>query len=312
MWLDLLVVAVLVLFAGFGAWRGALVSGLSLFSLLGAYAAAVWGGPLLAPMFGEGSLLALPVAASAAFLGAYIALSLISALLRRIFAGDGEHSARDRFLGACFGGVRGLLIALLLSYLAIWLDALRESGTATGLPELGDSNAAAITGEVVESGIEAALGEGAPGAKVAARLAAQPAVAIGELQGVLEHRAIFSLREDATFWNQVEQGEVSRAMARPSYVGLRRDAELRRQLAALGLVPPEGADDAMAFDAAVADVLHQVGPRLRDLRNDPALHELMQDPEIAAMAQNGDTAGLLMHPDFRALVQRVIARPATE
>ena len=52
-----------------------------------------------------------------------------------------------------------------------------------------------------------------------------------------------------------------------------------------------------------------LGPRIRELREDPELQELMQDPEVVTMAQSGDTLALMGHPGFRRLITRVASTP---
>ena len=85
-----------------------------------------------------------------------------------------------------FGAVRGGLVVLLLSWLALWVDALRVTGTAEILPEISDSSAAAVTGTVVEAGVVAALSDSGPSSRVVARIAAHPGVALSEVQGLVE------------------------------------------------------------------------------------------------------------------------------
>jgi hypothetical protein len=133
---------------------------------------------------------------------------------------------------------------------------------------------------------------------------------VGELQQVLENPRFEALREDAAFWSYVEAGALDTAMGRVSFRDLAQDAELRGELAALGLITPEAAADEQAFTAATADVLREVGPRLRALREDPALQELMEDPEVGDLLRSGNYLGLLSHPGFRQLVSRV-ASPAS-
>jgi len=94
-------------------------------------------------------------------------------------------------------------------------------------------------------------------------------------------------------------------MNRGSFQQLQHDASLRHKLANLALVTDEAADDPAAFRQEIGEVLREVGPRIRGLRNDPALQDLMRDPQVVAMIQSGDTLGLLGHPGFRDLVQRV-------
>ena len=54
------------------------------------------------------------------------------------------------------------------------------------------------------------------------------------------------------------------------------------------------------------EVLEQVSPRLRQLKNDPALHKLAQDPAIQRALASGDTLTLLKNPEFRALLNRTL------
>lgn len=309
MWLDALAALLLALFVVAGAWRGALASGLALASLVGAYAAALTLGPVLAPGLSPrlGPALGLAAASTGVFLASFAALGFAGALLRR--NAPEPEGARDRFLGGVFGGLRGLGIVLLLSYLALWLDAARATGMAPYLPDLEGSRAAALTSEVVESAVEAGLGAEDPAARLTARLAARPAQAVGELSAVVESDRFAALREDEMFWTYVESGNVDAALARSSYLRLQRDPAERARLAALGLVPAEAETDPQAFREAVAEVMRQVAPRLRAVRNDPALEQLLADPEVTAMLQRGDTLALLRHPGFRALVDRVISQP---
>ena len=62
----------------------------------------------------------------------------------------------------------------------------------------------------------------------------------------------------------------------------------------------------------MAAVLHEVGPRLRGLRDDPALRELLADPDVAAAVQSGDHLALFSNPEFRAVVARVMERPGAD
>jgi uncharacterized membrane protein required for colicin V production len=312
MWLNVLAGGVLAACAALGAWRGALATGLGIASLLLAYAAAVFVGPALAPSVGEwlgvGAWIAIPVASSFVFFAACAVLGLVSRLLRRL--GNPQNSGRsprDRLLGGSFGAVRGLLIAMMLVYLAMWVDALRATGTATPMPEIGESAAADFTGEVVKSAIESTLDESEPTTRVAARFAASPAVSAVELQGVIEDPSFVRLRGDAQFWSAVENGNLDAAFRRDSFRNLENQAPVRQKLANLGLVPDEAALDSEAFRLAVAEVLGEVGPRLRGLRSDPGLRDLLEDPEVVAMIENGDTLRLLAHPGFRELLDRVTA-----
>jgi uncharacterized membrane protein required for colicin V production len=316
MWLDLVALAILASFAVIGAVRGALRTGMGLLALVVGYVAAVTLAPVLGPPIGSAlgvsEWIALPLGGTAGFALGYAGIALMGAVIRRYAdSPDGDKSPRDRFLGACFGAVRGALVVLLVSWLALWLDAVRETGGATPLPPVADSAAARVTGEVVERGIGAALGD-QPGGRMAARLAARPAATIADMEDVLESESIQGLRSDAGFWSEVERGDVDAALARTSFRLLASDPDVRGRLAELGLVREESGADAQAFRDDVAGVLHQVAPRIRNLQQDPELRALVEDPQVVAMLESGDTLGLLRHPGFRELVDRITSQPAAE
>jgi uncharacterized membrane protein required for colicin V production len=312
MWLDALALLILGLFAGVGALRGGLASGLSLLTLGVAYTSAILAAPvyggLAAELFGTPGWLGMPIAGSVAFLLALVVMSVVSRVLRRLEKrGQGEgRSARDRFAGGVFGAVRGGLVVLLLSYLAIWVDALRTTGTAPELPEIGPSAATSVTETLVEAGVGAMVDADAPSGRMLARMAARPGQSIAELQTLIEEPAIVELRGDAMFWTYVEHGSIDAALNRRGAMALVYDRGLRGRLGELGLIEDEAVEDPQAFREAAADVLREVGPRLRGLREDPALQELMHDPEVVAAVQSGNHLALLGHPGFRAVVARVM------
>jgi uncharacterized membrane protein required for colicin V production len=316
MWLDLVALGILAIFAVIGAVRGGLRTGMGLLALVVGYVSAVMLAPVIGPPLGAAlgvsEWIAVPLGGTLGFVAGYAGTALLGALLRRfVEAPDGERSPRDRFLGACFGAVRGGLVVLLVSWLALWLDALRASGGSAPVPPVAESAAARVTGEVVERGLGAALGD-QPGARLAARLAARPAAAIADLEGVLESESIQGLRSDEGFWSEVERGNVDGALARSSFRLLASDPDVRGRLAELGLVREEAAADAQVFRADMADVLHQVAPRIRGLKEDPEVQALVEDPQVVAMLESGDTLGLLRHPGFRQLVDRVTSQPAAD
>jgi len=311
MWLDVVALILLGVFIGMGCLRGALASFIGLAALVAGYAAAVAAAPTLGPRLPLSpempAIACVVLAGSGVFLLAYLSISIAGKLAVRAQRerSGGTHSLRDRFLGGAFGAVRGAFVVLLVSWLALWLDALRATGTAELVPQVAGSAAAEATSAVVEASVGAALAGGGPEAAFVARLAARPALAVDELQQVLANPRFEALREDSSFWTYVEAGALDAATGRVSFRDLAQDAELRRELAALGLIAPEAAADEAAFTVAMTAVLREVGPRLRALREDPALQALVEDPEVAGMLNSGDYLGLLSHPGFRQLVSRV-------
>jgi hypothetical protein len=190
-------------------------------------------------------------------------------------------------------------------YLAMWFDALRATGTAAVVPEIGDPVAARITSGLMQSAIESAVDSAEPAGRSTARFAASPAVSAAELQEVLNDPSFIELRNDARFWNDVEDGHVHAALERGSFARLADDAQLRQKTAQLGLVADRAAFDPDLFRQSIAQVLEVIGPRLRGLHRDPAVQELLADPAVVAKLQSGDTLGLLAHPKFRELVSRL-------
>ena len=312
MWLNALAATVLAACIAAGAWSGALATGLRIATLALAYTAAVVLGPALAPQlgawFGLSGLLGTVAAGSAIFFVAYLVLGIAARFAKTLGPRENTgRSPRDRFLGATLGAVRGALLALMVVYLAMWFDALRATGTATVLPEIGDSIAADITSGVVQS----AMDTHEPAGRFTARFAAHPADAATELQSILDDPAFARLRGDARFWSDVEDGNLAAALQRNSFFNVAGDAQLRRKAANLGLVSEEAALDPDSFRQSIAQVLEEIGPRLRGLHRDPAVQQLLADPAVVAMLESGDTLGLLANPKFRELVSRVSAAPGS-
>ncbi len=314
MLLDVVALGILLLFASIGAWRGLIASASGLVALVLGYVAAIVAGRLygasVAESLGVPALLGGPAAGALAFAGVYFFCGVVSALLRawdrRRRAGE-PRSTSDRLGGAMFGLLRGGLVVLLLGWLALWLDAARElSGGErfAAAPATANSAVAGATGALVESAVEAAL-DGQPGSAVAARMAARPGETLRAAQGLIEDDRIRAVQDDGLFWTYVEHGAVDSALNRRSFWNLVNDAELREQLADLGVIGEDAASDPRAFRAEAAEVLEELGPRIKGLAQDPEIRKLAEDPEILALLENGDTLALVSHPDIQNVVSRL-------
>ena len=318
MWLDVLVIAILSWFTWAGVRQGGLAAGLGILTLVVAYGAAFLAAPVLGAPIADGlglsPLLGVPVAGSIAFLVAFVVMAIVSVILRRR-AGDADdegRSLRDRFLGGAFGAIRGAFVVALLCYLALWVEALRLSGSGSGLPKLGRSAAAAVTSSVVEAGIESALAESGRTGHVVAKLAANPGAVVVDLQSIVSNPHVVAVQQDTHFWANVEAGAIAAALNTRSFIRLSEDEDLRRQMASVGMIDQAAVAEADVFRAAMGDVLSEVGPRIRNLRNDPEIIGLLDDPEVVAMVESGNTIGLMNHPRFRRLVSRVASDPVTD
>lgn len=306
--LDLLALALLLVFAWLGARRGALASGLSLAGIFGGYAAAWWTatrlGAATAEVLGVTTLLGAPIAGSAAFLAVVCVTGMASFVARRRTR-DAVATAASRAGGAFFGALRGGLVALAIGLLAIWLDASQAIGAGQA-EKPADTPLRVATRSAVESGVAAALGD-APGAHAAARALAHPGEAIAGLQTLVETPEIQALARDAAFWSYVEAGAVDAALAESSFQRLQWNAERRRQLAALGLVAEFSAGDPALFRLQMRAALAAIAPRLRALRDDPELAQLAGDPAVADLLARQDWIGILQHAGFQRVLARALA-----
>ena len=249
------------------------------------------------------------VSGSAMFVVAYLVLGIAARFARRLGPRENTgRSPRDRFLGATFGAVRGALLAMMVVYLAMWFDALRATGAAAVLPEIGDSVAADVTSGVVQSAIESAVDTSR--ARRALHGALRGAArglggrAPGESSTIRTSR---ELRGDARFWNDVEDGNLDAALQRSSFHELaQRCAAAAAGSRDLGLVTDEAALDA---ESVPRNRSHRCSRRsgrgCAGCTTTPPMQELLADPAVVAMLENGDTLGLLAHPKFRELVSRV-------
>ena len=314
--IDWIGLAILGLFVLMGARRGALASALRIACPLLAYVAAFFGaslaGPLMTRWFDLPRLLGLALAGTIFFvlglIGAGVAVWLIHRRLGDRLA-SWPRSGPDRIGGGLVGAAHGLVILLLLGVLVSFLDALRISGGAEWLhsmPETHSSRLVAVSQAAVEKGVPAALGGSGPGTRVTTEFLAHPAATLERVQKVLSHPRIDSLQKDRLFWAYVQHNAVDKAINQTSFLSIVYDESLRTELAELGVVSDEAKSDPREFRNSAKEVLEEVGPRLRELKNDPSFQKLARDPEIQQALLSRDTLQLLRHPEFRALVHRTL------
>jgi hypothetical protein len=314
--IDLVAFAILVLFVGIGAWRGAIASATGVLTLVLGYAAGLWaaqsGGTGLAAQLGIPSVFGAPLAGSLAFVGVAVFGGLAGKGLRawdERRRGDLPRTGADRMVGGLFGALRGGLVVLLVAWLALWADAGRRLSHGDRLAAAPDAEASLVAGAAgaaIGKAVEMALddGEGGASARVAGRMAARPAETLEAVQGLVENDRIRAIQEDRLFWTYVSNGAVDSALNRASFWRAIQDDALREQLGELGLVGPEAVSDPRVFREAAGEVLTELGPKIRNLSEDAEIQELAHDPQILAMLESGDTMGLMTHPD----VQRIVAR----
>ncbi len=314
--IDWIGLAILGLFVLMGARRGALASALRIACPLLAYVAAFFGaslaGPLMTRWFDLPRLLGLALAGTIFFvlglIGAGAAVWLIHRRLGDRLA-SWPRSGPDRIGGGLVGAAHGAVILLLLGVLVSFLDALRVSGAAEWLhsmPETESSRLIAVSQAAVEKCIPVALGESGLSTRVATEFLAHPADTVERVQKVLRHPRVDSLLKDRLFWTYVEHNATGKAINQISFLSISYDESLRTDMAELGLVSDGAKSDPREFRNSAKEVLEEVGPRIRELKNDPAFQKLARDPEIRQALAAGDTLQLFRHPEFRSLVSRAL------
>ena len=314
MLLDLASGMILALFTLMGALRGGLASFASLATLLLSYAAAVWAagrlGESVSSKRGLPSFLGPVAAGTAAFVATALLAGVVGAVVKReakSLRGDSRVGTVNRWLGGFFGAVRGGLIVLLLAWLAIWLDAARETGSFAGLeaaPEIDSSATARLTEQVVHAVVSSAMEEGTT-SDVVARFASRPGTSVRSLQALLSDPRIEALQQDRFFWTLVEHGAYQRAMNQRSFREIAHDERLRTRFADLGVISSDAAVDPGRFRSELGPVFRDVGPKLKGLAEDPDLQRLARDPEIASLLESGDTLALIRHPGIQSLAAKV-------
>lgn len=319
MLLDMILFGFLASFVAMGAYRGGLASGTSVVSLLLAYGGGIFCAKnlseTLAAELAIAELFAAAAAGTLGFIGTFVIAGLLGSLLKKWDEerlGEDARGVVDRAVGGFFGAIRGGLVVLLLTWLVIWLDAARDLGAIQGiaqLPQTEDSLFADVTRSVVAEAVERAMVENgeAPeaGARVMARLAASPGVALKGLQDLLADSKIANLQQDKLFWTLIENGASERALNRLSFYQISHDPEMRKRLVDLGIVGPRSLEDVEAFRQEARVVFDEVGPKLKGLREDPELQRLAENPEIIALLESGNTLALLNRPEIQSIVDRI-------
>jgi uncharacterized membrane protein required for colicin V production len=313
MLLDLLAIGLLIGFTILGSHRGAFRSGVGLVSWVGGYAAAALCTARLAPVISD--VTGLPFLLSLGVAGVSIlalALGLGLALIKFIEHRRGEESFRtggDRFGGAIFGALQGGLVVLLVGWLGQWLTAASQAGVPIPGGTAATSVTSRVSGRVIEAGMNAALDEADPASRLATNLAVRPAESLPRLQAILENPRIQTLMRDASFWNHVSAGRLNEALNEPGFLGIAFDATLRGELAEVGIVRAEAAEDPLRFREDSMAAIEQIGPWLGTIASSPELEILAADPDVQKALAEGDTLTLLTHPEIRSLMERVMSAP---
>ncbi len=317
MLLDLVLLSLLAGMVALGAWRGAVVSGSGLFTLILGYLSAI-----LAAQFGSGwvaknlvvsGFIAPAIAGTLGFIVAWIVVSSLAGVFVAWDKERTESTGRgfmDRALGGFFGLARGGLIVVLLAVLFSWLDAARDLGAIDGfaaVPDAESSALAAASGTLVEAAISSALSDSGVAGEVAARLTARPGQALGSMKSVIEDERVTELFTDKLFWTLIQNESIDYAMNRNSIRAIVNGAELRGRVADLGLVTEAARTDRSVFRNALAEVLAEVAPRVERLHHDPEMQALGTDPEIIALLESGNTLALINHPRIKRIVERISA-----
>jgi hypothetical protein len=196
----------------------------------------------------------------------------------------------------------------MLGWLAIWIDAARQTGSFEAVeeaPSIEHSSLVRATEVVVQAAVRAAMDEDGPAGDVVARFASRPGQSVRNLQAVLGDRRIDALQQDRFFWTLVKNGSYHRAMNQKSFRDIVDSPELRRNLSELGVISEVAANDRDAFRKELGAVLDEVGPRIKDLAEDPELQKLARDPEITSLLEQGDALGLMKHRGIQQLAARV-------
>ncbi len=179
--LDLIAGAVVLVFASIGALRGTRATAGRISVLLLSYLMAWFASTRLAgsvaDLIGMNSFVGGAIAGLFAFVATLVLAGIgVRMLLRRDRRRHLEQprSVPDRVGGGLIGATYGVLLSVLIAWLALWVDAAHQAGTLDmGLQTDGSSVAQKAASSLLRAGGGLALGDG-PGAQVAINLLASP------------------------------------------------------------------------------------------------------------------------------------------
>ncbi len=314
MWFDLTCILLLMGLIALGAMRGALASGLALFTMLASYGAAIWMGPNFAPLFESQStlvgVLAIPLGGALAFAIAYITLSISTMLITRAERarreGDEGRSTPDRFFGGTFGAARGLLLLLLIGLFGHYLSQGQRVGVVKMLPPIENSFFTEMSGNLTEMGISMALDQACVASKMAARLAVRPSDTKDQLSEIMSYDSVRGIIADPNFWILVQSGDTSKAINQLSFQRMVYDTPLREKLGELGFLQAEAVENPVLFRESLRPCVSRLCTVMVNIQDNPAIDTLIEDKEVMDLVRAGKTVDLIRHPLFVDAVASVI------
>lgn len=314
MWFDLTCILLLLGLIAAGAMRGALASGLALFTMLASYGVAIGMGPNFAPLFENRTallgVLAIPLGGGLAFAITYITLSISSMLITRAERDrredDEDRSTSDRFFGGTFGAVRGLLLLLLVGIFGHYLAQGQRAGVVKGLPPIEDSFITEMSGNFTEIGISMALDQACVASKMAARLAVRPTDTKDQLGELMAYESVRGVIQDPSFWILVQVSDTFGAINQLSFQRMIYDNSLREKLGEMGFLQEEAVADPVLFRESLRPCIRRLCVVMGSIQDNPSIDKLIQDKEVMNLVRAGNTAALIRHPLFIESVASVI------
>ena len=128
-WVDIALVALLLLSMVLGMMRGLVFEVLALAGWVVSFLLAQWMTPRMAgsvPVGTPGSMVNVAATFALVFVGTLFVWALLAWLIKKLVRASAI-SAVDRALGAAFGLVRGVLIALVVATLVLWTPLARSA-----------------------------------------------------------------------------------------------------------------------------------------------------------------------------------------
>ena len=268
--------------------------------------------PVLAPVLGDAFGLSPLTAPLAAGLGVFWGATLLAGIAawlvgrwrrKRIEQGKMPDRLSAKIGGAGLGLVRGMVLALLVAWMANLLGGLSSmpSEPATS-SKIATAAVRGLAKTVMRAGDK--NDETAGLAEIAADTVADPVGVARAVREITARPAARRLMQSREFAQAVSDGDGKTAAFHPLLDQFLYDPEVQGIARDRGWITEKF--DTEHLKRALALKFMTLAPKLKAMREDPEVKQLMQDPEVQRMVEQRNVPGLMNHPKVAPLIEKVL------
>ncbi len=298
-WSLIIFIAVTAFFSYRGYRKGLLKSLSRVLGLLAGYIAAILYSSQTSIVVGNQTPLhgitAIITASAMLFFTAAFAVAVVFWMIGKVLPQRDNNSTSSSIGGALVGLPTGLIVAVIIVWLFVFLRDMQPQVRITEHKGLQKSPIENITRHVASKAVKTALSlaKAEPEiAKLGAAMVESPADIAQQAQRLAGSNNLSTLLGDPKNQNVLNSGDVEAVKQLPAFQQLVNNPDMLALSKSAGMLD-ESTDNTDAMEAALATQLTDIWGRMQRVKNDQRIQAILEDPEFQQKIQSGNPVDLL-------------------